>query len=849
MKPGSCARTATLTCSILLTTTLSSSPVLSASEQAPFQPDDLFKLESIDSSALYGGAFAFSPDGRRIAYVKARPRATTPSREFEKISNEANRNEVWVQLEEGAKPINIAHETTDHAGWWSPLWSPDSSKLAVLSTRGNRVGLWLWDASTRALTLLCDRSSWTTAAQPFIWLDEKRLLYFAQPDDVRARETNNVQNIVATATAAWKSATEGTISTASILQSGVPESVVDDLHSNQQLLLLDVAGKARLISEGVQYNWSLSPDRSQIAYEHRLGLVSENETQQTTYESAIEVVKLNGQKLRLEGYRFHDVSGRGLLRWSPDSRQLAFLAAMKRHEPPKLYQWNVRANKVIVHPLRGLNTAGTGLDWTSNGGLLLQARQQQDGSRNSSSTQKLRLWLITAKGSPKPLTSEQMNTSLMLVPESERGVFFGASDGKFWKIDPIHGRVTDLTPQLAQPLDQKLAWPKNYGVPSYDYSVTRTSSGYSRIVLKTDGPARIQFYEADLQTGSLHQLQSPTPDAELVAYSPVTRSAVFLEQSDRDGLRVWRTSGPVQSAETLLETNTFLRNLRTGEWQLVEYTSLAGEPLKAWLLLPHNYRSGQRYPLLTWVYPETVVEGTLSDYEREVNLANSSSFTNMQVASGHGYAVLFPSMPMGPYGGPEDIMFKLPEGVMPAIDKAIALGIADPNQLLLAGVSFGGFATYGLVTQTNRFKAAAALMGFCDLVSAYGTFNGLLRYTDRPHRDIHGSFSMPSYMEKGIVRLGSTPWEDPDRYVRNSPILYANKVQTPVLIVHGDLDLVPMGQAEEFFRALYRQGKPAMFVRYWGEAHALESPANIRDFWRRIFDWFDRHSNSSSNAS
>ena len=84
-----------------------------------------------------------------------------------------------------------------------------------------------------------------------------------------------------------------------------------------------------------------------------------------------------------------------------------------------------------------------------------------------------------------------------------------------------------------------------------------------------------------------------------------------------------------------------------------------------------------------------------------------------------------------------------------------------------------------------------------------------------------------------------------DRYIRNSPITYADRVSTPLMIVQGDLDYVPIQQGEEFFTALYRQNKPADFVRYWGEGHIIESPANITDLWNRIYGWLDRYLNSS----
>ena len=59
------------------------------------------------------------------------------------------------------------------------------------------------------------------------------------------------------------------------------------------------------------------------------------------------------------------------------------------------------------------------------------------------------------------------------------------------------------------------------------------------------------------------------------------------------------------------------------------------------------------------------------------------------------------------------------------------------------------------------------------------------------------------------------------------------------MIVQGDMDYVTINQGEEFFTALYRQHKRARFVRYWGEGHVLESPANIKDLWQRMYAWFD----------
>jgi dipeptidyl aminopeptidase/acylaminoacyl peptidase len=97
--------------------------------------------------------------------------------------------------------------------------------------------------------------------------------------------------------------------------------------------------------------------------------------------------------------------------------------------------------------------------------------------------------------------------------------------------------------------------------------------------------------------------------------------------------------------------------------------------------------------------------------------------------------------------------------------------------------------------------------------------------------------------------MGNPPWKDLGRYIRNSPITYVYRVQTPLMIIQGDMDYVAMQQGEEFFTSLYRQGKRAKFVRYWGEGHVLESPANIRDMWSQIFNWFDEFSPKGDSST
>jgi dipeptidyl aminopeptidase/acylaminoacyl peptidase len=198
----------------------------------------------------------------------------------------------------------------------------------------------------------------------------------------------------------------------------------------------------------------------------------------------------------------------------------------------------------------------------------------------------------------------------------------------------------------------------------------------------------------------------------------------------------------------------------------------------------------------------------------------------------HGYLVLYPSMPASGDGRePGDVFVDLPKGVFPAIDRAIALGYADPDRLGVMGHSFGGYSTYGLVAISNRFKVAIAEAGPTNFVSEYGTFYAGWRYRD--------SLSVPPASLPGQVRLGGPPYEQWARYFKNSALTYVDRIHTPIMIVQGDLDVVPIQQGEEMFTALHALGRRVQFLRYWGEGHWLSSPANIRDKWQREIAWFD----------
>jgi dipeptidyl aminopeptidase/acylaminoacyl peptidase len=457
------------------------------------------------------------------------------------------------------------------------------------------------------------------------------------------------------------------------------------------------------------------------------------------------------------------------------------------------------------------------VQWSPSGKLL--ARQSVPGVQRSD------WWVLgTSLATDRVLTAglrEAPDRNVIALGDSALAV---TAAGKLWRVALGSG--------------QPAPWPDSKeGIVSRIIAPTRhdtRGTSVRRIVVGMRHGVIRATYEVDLQTNEWTSISPPSTRARLIAFDHTTPRAFFLA-NDTDGTFLSAVSSSQAAPTTLLTLNEHLARTATSQRVLLRYKAASGDSLSAVVLLPPHYAPNQRAPMVTWVYPGVVVGDTASATVDFWLAKNHAHADNLHLLAAHGYAVMIPSMPQGPV--PRDPYVELPNGVLPAVNAAIAAGIADSARIAVMGQSFGGFATFGLITQTNRFAAAIAVSGFSDLLSNYGTFDGERRY----RADAHLSRVQARFSEGDVIGLRAPPWVDPERYVRNSPIRYVANVTTPILIIHGDVDYVPIQQSEEFFTALQRLGRPAEFARYWGESHgATDSSANARDRWNRVLAWLAR---------
>lgn len=326
----------------------------------------------------------------------------------------------------------------------------------------------------------------------------------------------------------------------------------------------------------------------------------------------------------------------------------------------------------------------------------------------------------------------------------------------------------------------------------------------------------------------------PQPDARLLTLAPTDDAALYVANG-QNGSRLWLAGGagrPLSSSFKIWQANEWMQNIKLGRAESFAYKAADGSAQTAWLLLPPDHVRGTRLPVVTIVYPGGVYRAT----EPTAFSPFRVNFEHPQLFAALGYAVLLPSMPEPKNTSDSHALDSLPNGVIPAIDAAIANGVADAERIALLGQSDGGFAVLGLITQTNRFRSAIASAGFSNFNSLYGTFYGQYRHGDSGRPEAAQVLRMLQ-LEKGVMGLGGPPWKEPDRYRENSAIHRAHKVETPLLLIHGELDFIPIQQSEEFFTALFRQDKRVRFLRYAGEGHTISDRANVLDLWQQIEKW------------
>lgn len=859
-------------------------PVLTQTRQRPPRVDDIFEIERVES-------FVFAPDGRALAFTHQRPMSTLPPPAQSSLALDI-RKDVWLQEIPGQPARNLTNGVSDHTSWWSPRWSPDGQRLAFLSTRGGSITLWVWERSRNQLRQMSAQHvsfSEMEGTDGFVWLDSQRVLCLAPAEGELSRPESGEGYAVRLATEAWAKASTGR-STASPVDSlefkyPIRRLILLDANTGAGRVLAETSETTRTLEEPHSSTWWPAPDGRAVAFAQP-GPVRYNSAsrQRMGNPRTIGLRFINKETLRLDNALPENVHVQ-TLRWSPDGKELAFFANGRAPvnplllygaaaadvipeevgalgNPAKLYRVNLAQGHVAQLETGEMDLGVMGspsFQWTASGELLFYVARRQHGFTTAPPASRGAPWgwttanavpiapsaprewmVLDRRGQTRPLVAGATRLPRELQSLNGGAGFLGVADGDLWYIDPAKGNLRNLTAGFAP---QALS----IDIPASRFgAVTRVVLHVSpgdTVTVNTISPASLDsVYVVDLQSGAIASLKkSASQAAGLLAVGPDGSDMIYSSPGPLGG-SITRTSSNGQ-VDRLMEINAFHREIARSKCQLIDYTSLGGTPLKALLCLPFDYQEGQRYPMVVGVRTGSRVrDGDRGlDPERVPALAGD-------IYNAAGYVYLWPSVPPREVSHKNreqgDSIVMVTNAVLPAVEKAIALGVADPARLFVTGSSRGGWTTLALIGFTNRFKAAASVAyGYGGFSGTPGHENVARRYTTNPM-----DYSISDGWRKGYRPSDIPWWRDGDAYKRNDPLTYVDHVQTPVLLVHGDLDHDRFALSEQYFHALVTMRKPAQFVRYWGEGHGNRSPANVRDQWRRTLAWFDLWGDISRDA-
>jgi dipeptidyl aminopeptidase/acylaminoacyl peptidase len=278
------------------------------------------------------------------------------------------------------------------------------------------------------------------------------------------------------------------------------------------------------------------------------------------------------------------------------------------------------------------------------------------------------------------------------------------------------------------------------------------------------------------------------------------------------------TSSAFKAMDRVSDANPQKADLSWGSSELFRYRNVDGVKLDGALYKPANFDPKKKYPMIVYIY-----ERLAQNVHHFVPPAPGHNI-NISYYTSNGYIVITPDIAYT-IGYPGQSAQKC---VMAAVEEMVGRGFVDENAIGIQGHSWGGYQIAYMITRTNRFRAAAAGAPVADMISAY---DGVRWGPGLPRQFQY---------ERTQSRIGGTLWEYPLRFIENSPIFMADRVSTPLLMIHNDADdAVPWYQGIEYYLALRRLGKEVYMFTYNGEPHGLRRRPNQKDYTTRLQEYFD----------
>ncbi len=552
-------------------------------------------------------------------------------------------------------------------------------------------------------------------------------------------------------------------------------------------------------------------------------------------------------------------------RWSPDGDRIAYLSNQSDKDEMQLYVVRVAGGEAqAMTDLRGKISApmwlpgGQGISFLFDGTLTPEKPPEPDPIVVDAEPRFNRLWIVDLKtGNLRPITPETCHiheyawspdgTTAAVLASYHSNPMQGwysaqlfavrASDGNMRQLCDVRRQVGRLT---WSPDNSWIAFlsgvMSDEGNVCGEVQVISASGGEPRCVTPDIdfSITRIEWHEKGILYSG-RQIDSTVlgwidPDQDEARLITSGRYSIPQKVSVAQS----KTFSTVRSSFTE-PPNIYIGSLDDGNWRQLTHFSVDIDmfpplrvenefwtgpddmPVQGFLVYPHEYEAGKRYPLFLHVHGGPSLS-YMPDYFHwwERLLAARGCFILMPNPRGSwGRGLAYQAANVGDLGGGDW------KDINAGVDHLIEKGLVDPDRMAIGGWSYGGFLVAWAVTQTDRFRCAIAGASITNYESNYGVVLN---------------------REWQTTMFGSNVYDETDLHRSRSPIVYVNRVKTPTLLVHGAEDKVaPPQQAIEFHTALRYFETPTQLVLYPREPHGFTERAHQIDLLQRIGQWVDKY--------
>jgi dipeptidyl aminopeptidase/acylaminoacyl peptidase len=327
------------------------------------------------------------------------------------------------------------------------------------------------------------------------------------------------------------------------------------------------------------------------------------------------------------------------------------------------------------------------------------------------------------------------------------------------------------------------------------------------------------FYSLNLKKSTTEKLIMENFAFDRPTKAKAANQIIFTKETFQIFPDLWTANLDFKNAKKISDANPQMSEYKWGTVEMTTWTNLDGVELKGLIYKPENFDPNKKYPMLVYFYEK--YSDRIHTHYAPRPLRSAVNFTYLV---SNDYIVFVPDI-IFKDGFPGESAYNC---IMPGVQHVINQGYVNKDRIGMQGHSWGGYQTAYLVTRTNLFRAAESGAPVSNMTSAYGG----IRWTS-------GLSRMFQY-ERTQSRIGGTLWEKPMLYLENSPVFHANKIETPLLILHNDGDgAVPWYQGIELFVAMRRLDKPCWLLNYNGDGHGVTKRPNQEDFAIRMYQFFD----------